>query len=185
MKRIAVLIIFLSMGTVVLNAQKFEVTNAYLGLTHYQKDKDPEELNKAKVAIDKASLDPSTSGDAKTWTYRGQIYVALYQKDFNDKMTSHKDITDAAKKSSLSYLETPTANLVEATNAFLKAKSLDVKYKTYVDDYTKGLGDCYFFLQNAGIGRFNQKQYADAVPMFELASDILAADHKFDTINIG
>ncbi len=182
MKRIASILIFLSMGTVILNAQKFEVTNAYLGYTHYIKEKDPEELAKAKIAIDKASLNADTKDDPKTWTYRGQIYLALYQKEFNDKMASHKDITDAAKKSSLSYLETPTSNLTEATTAFLKAKSSDV-HKVYSDDYTRGLADCYFFLQNAGIGRFNQKQYADALPMFELASDILSADHKFDTIN--
>jgi tetratricopeptide (TPR) repeat protein len=183
MKRIALVVISLALGTITF-AQKNEVTNAYLGYTHYVKEKDPDELAKAKVAIDKASLDASTSGDPKTWTYRGQIYIALYQKEFNEKMISHKDMTDGAKKASTSYLETSTANLVEATNAFLKAKTLDV-HKVYVDDISKGLGDCYFFLQNAGIGRFNQKMYPDALPMFELASDILAADHKFDTINIG
>lgn len=183
MKRIAAVLVFLSMGTVVLNAQKFEVTNAYLGYTHFLKERDPEELAKAKVAIDKASIHPDTKDGAKTWTYRGQIYLALYQMAFNASMAAHKDVTDAAKKSSLAYLETPTPNLMEATSAFLKAKSLDAP-KVYVEECTRGLADCYLFLQNAAIGRFNQKQYVEAVPMFELAADILAADHKFDTINV-
>ncbi len=183
MKRIIVLAISLSLGTVVLNAQKFERTNAYLGYTHYMKEKDPEELAKAKIAIDKATINTETKDDAKTWTYRGQIYVALYQREFADKMASHKDITDASKKSSLSYLETPITNLIEATSAFLKAKSLDAANKVYVDDYTRGMADCYFYLQNAGISRYNQKQYLEALPLFESASDIVSSDHKFDTIN--
>lgn len=165
-------------------AQKNEVTNAYLGYSHYQKEKNPTELNNAKAAIDKASVHPDTKDDAKTWAYRGNIYLALYQKQFGDVMNTHKDITDAGKKQSMSFAETPTANLIEATNSYLKAKSLDTK-QVYADEHIKpGLGNCYYYLQNAGISRFNQKIYAEAEPLFELAADIPASDKKTDTLNI-
>ncbi len=182
MKRIALIIILISLGAINLHAQKNEVTNAWSALNSYNKEKDVDYLMRAKTAIDKATVNPDTKDDAKTWLYRGQIYLAFYQKDFNEKMASHKDITDPGKKSSLSYTEASTANLTEASTAFLRSKALDSK-KVYDAEWAKGLGDCYFYLQNAGISRFNQKQYAEAFPLFESAADVVASDRKFDTLN--
>lgn len=183
MKRIAALVISLSFGLVTLNAQRNEVTNAWSALNSYQKEKDADYLVRAKVAIDKATVHADTKDDAKTWLYRGQIYIALHQKDFKEKMDLHKDITDPGKKSSMAYLEVSPVNLTEATNAFLRSKALDSK-KIYEGEWSKGLGDCYFYLQNSGISRFNQKQYVEAYPMFEMAANIVASDRKFDTLNI-
>lgn len=182
MKKIAALVVFMSFGIVALNAQKNERINAWNNMNNYIKEKDPDYLVRAKTAIDKASVHPDTKDDAKTWVYRGQIYLLIYQKEFKEKMDAHKDITDPGKKSSTAHLESNPANLVEATNAFLRAKSLDVKGVSS-DDWSKGLGDCYFYLQNSAISRFNQKMYAEAYPMFELSADIVASDHKFDTLN--
>jgi Flp pilus assembly protein TadD len=183
MKRIAALVISLSFGLVTLNAQRNEVTNAWSALNSYQKEKDAEYLTRAKVAIDKATVHPDTKDEAKTHVYRGQIYLAMYQKDIKEKSELHKDVTDPGKKSSMAFMEAAPTNLSEATTAFLRAKALDPK-KIYEAEWTKGLGDCYFNLQNAGISRFNQKQYAEAYPLFTQASDIVASDRKFDTINI-
>ncbi|CAN5186976.1 hypothetical protein BH09BAC5_BH09BAC5_17590 [soil metagenome] len=138
MKRIAILVLSISLGLVKLQAQKNEVTNAWSAMNSYNKEKDADYLARAKVAIDKATVHPDTKDESKTWLYRGQIYLLMYQKDFNEKMTSHKDITDPGKKSSLSYLEASAENLTEASNAFLRSKSLDAK-KVYEAEWSKGL----------------------------------------------
>ncbi len=182
MKRIVAVLISIALGTSAF-AQKNELTNAYLGLVHYQKEKDVEELARAKVAIDKAALNASTMQDAKTWSYKGQIYLALYQKEFSTTLALHKDIANIEKRNSIAYSETADLFLIEATNSFLKSKQMDA-YKVYLDNNNRGLGDCYSFVQNVGVSRYNQKQFATALPMFELASAVFAGDGKLDTLNI-
>lgn len=181
MKRYLTIIAALALSSGLL-AQKSEVTNAWGAFYNgYKKTKNPAELVKAKGHIDNATTHADTKDDPKTWAYRGDIYLALYQKDFNEKMNSHKDITDGNKKQSMSYSETPTANLIEATNAFLKSKALDTR-KIYSDNITNpGLNNCNFNLQNAGLSMFNIQKYTEATPLFELASDISAADKRLDT----
>ncbi len=183
MKKIAALIVSLSFGIVALHAQKNEVTNTYMNMKTYNSEKDPDYLFRAKANIDKATVHPDTKEDAKTWVYRGQVYIAIYQKEFAEKIASHKDITDPNKKSATAYLETSTSNLVEATNAFLRGKALDAK-KIYEAEIARGLGDCYYNLGNTGISFFNQKKYAEAYPMFAMAADITASDKKVDSLNI-
>jgi Flp pilus assembly protein TadD len=186
MKKIAALVIFLLPGMLTLNAQKNERNNAFFNMNNYTNSKDKVAdaylLDRAKEAIDKASAHPDTKDDPQTWVYRGQIYMLIFQKEFKAKSDAHKDITDPGKKNATAHLETNPANLIESTNAFLRAKSLDPK-GIYSDECTRGLGDCYFNLQNSAISRFNQKMYGDAYPMFQLASDIVSADKKFDTLN--
>ena len=186
MKRIsAVFIGVFLLATISGNAQKNELTNCYMDLNAYDKGKDPADLAKAKIAIDKATVDPSTSGGAKTWYYRGKVYIRLYQKELADKMVAHKDMTDIPKKTNLCYYETPVTNLIESTNSFLKGKVLN---NDLVDEYTQGisagLGDCYYALQMSAIQRFSAKEYANALPMFELAVDVSASSKIFDTVNI-
>lgn len=165
-------------------AQKNKVTTAYMSFNNYKKAKDPADLTKAKENIDAATIHADTKDDAKTWVYRGNIYLALYQAEFNAALQANKDVTDGAKKSSLAYTQVATGNLTEATNAYLKAKSLDQKYKAYEDEIIKGLGDCYFYTQNIGIQQYNQQKYAEAYPMFELAMSISASNGITDTQNL-
>jgi predicted Zn-dependent protease len=181
-KKVLVIAAALLVSTGAAFAQKAKVTTAYNALNSYNKDKDPADLQKAKTNIDDASVHADTKDDAKTWFYRGNVYLALYQADFNAKLAAHKDVTDAGKKSSMAYTEAPTSNLSEATNAYLKAKSLD-KYQVY-EGIGKGIADCYFYSQNVGIANYNQEKYAEAYPMFELATSISAANNVTDTLNI-
>jgi tetratricopeptide (TPR) repeat protein len=171
-------------------AQKAKVTTAKNSLDNYnaEKKKDPAYaktmLDKAKLNIDEASVHTDTKDDAKTWYYRGNVYMAIYLDDFNKKMDSYKDITDAGKKQSMAYTETPTGSLVEATNSYLKAKALD-KYDVYgPEGLAKAISDCYVYTQNCGLANFGQKKYAEALPMFELAADISAANKVVDSLNI-
>jgi Flp pilus assembly protein TadD len=164
-------------------AQKNKRTTAYMAFGRYQKDKDVSELMKAKTNIDDASVHPETSGDAQTWLYRGNIYLALYQKDFTDKVNSITDVTDAGKKQMMAYTLAPQTNLIEASNAYLKTKQLDTK-KVFPMETSKGLADCYTYSQNVGVANYNQQKYNEALPMFEMAADITASAGKTDTSNI-
>ncbi len=182
MKKVMVIAAALLVSTGAVFAQKAKVTTAYNALNSYNKGKDPADLQKAKTNIDDASVHADTKDDAKTWAYRGNVYLALYQIEFNAKLALHKDETNPSKKSAMAYVEAPTANLTEATNSYLKGKALD-KYAVY-DDIPKGLGDCYFYSQNIGISNYNQEKYAESYPMFELALAISASSKVTDTVNI-
>lgn len=187
MKRIITLIAVLA--GVSLFAQKEILVDAVMNYNHYNDakpgQKNPADLAKAKDKIDLATVHADTKDQSKTWVYRGLIYLALYQQDFNVKMDAHKaDIADANKRQAVAFQEAPVTNLIEATNALIKAKAMDAKYKTYEDKTAPGLNNCYFYLQSAGIGRSNQKNYNEAGPLFELSADIVATDKKMDTVNI-
>lgn len=182
MKKVLVIAAALLVSTGVAFAQKNKVTTAYNATTSYDRDKDPADLQKAKTNIDDASVHADTKDDAKTWFYRGKVYLRLYQADYNAQLASIKDVTDAGKKQSMAYVSTPTTNLAEASNSFLKAKALD-KVQVY-DDINKGLADCYFYTQNVGIANYNQEKYAEAYPMFDLAMSISASNGVTDTQNI-
>ncbi|MBI3509805.1 MAG: tetratricopeptide repeat protein [Bacteroidetes bacterium] len=185
MKRFFALAIIFSLGTAEVIAQPNEVTNAWSALNTYRKSKDPYDLNKAKVAIDKATINADTKDNAKTWGYRGNIYLALYQKQLSDTIAAHPEITEPPKKTAKAFFASPVANLVEATNSYLKCKTLDAKLQVYQDDcYGPGLRDCYNDVQNAGITRFNHQMYAESEPMFELAIDISSSSKMFDTVNV-
>lgn len=182
MKKILVLAVAVLATAGIANAQKNKVTTAYNAMQSYNREKDPADLAKAKQNIDDATIHADTKDDAKTWFYRGNVYLALWTADFNAQMNSIKDVTDAGKKRSMAYSTTPTANLIEATNAYLKAKQLD-KVKVY-DGITGGLADCFAHTQNVGISNYNQEKYAEAYPMFELAIAISGSSGVTDTVNI-
>ncbi len=186
MKRIAALVVSLSFA-LALTAQKNERTSAYMAMGSYNSSKNKVEdayyLDRAKIAIDKATVHADTKDDVTTWLYRGQIYLLIYVKSYNEKLALHKDVADPNKKASMAYLEAPSSNLTEATSAFLRAKSLDTR-TIEQDAWTRGLADCYFYLNNVGISYFNQKQYGEAYPMFEMAAAVTASSKKVDTLNI-
>ncbi len=182
MKKFLVVAATLLVTSGVAFGQKVKVTTCFNAMESYKREKDPADLAKAKLNIDAASIHDDTKGDAKTWFYRGNVYLALYQADFAAKMASITDVADAGKKQSMAYAGTPTANIIEATNAYLKAKALD-KVEVY-DGIGRGLADCYFFTQNIGIANYNQEKYADAYPMFDLAISISSSNGITDTLNI-
>lgn len=182
MKKILVLAVAVFATAGIANAQKNKVTTAYNAMQSYNREKDPADLAKAKTNIDDATVHADTKDDAKTWFYRGNVYLALFNSDFTATMNGIKDVTDAGKKRSMAYATTPTVNLIEATNAYLKAKNLD-KVQVY-DGIGQGLSDCYAHTQNVGIANYNQQKYAEAYPMFELAISISSSSGVTDTLNI-
>lgn len=183
MKKILVLAAAIAMTAGVAYAQKNKVTTAYMAHKNYKTDKDPFNLNKAKTNIDDASVHPDTKDDSKTWYYRGDIYLSLFNADYNATLNSITNVDDMGKKRSMAYVQVPTANLIEATNSYLKAKNLD-KVGAYAEGIAQGLQDAYGHDQNVGIANYNQQKYAEALPMFELANTISVANGITDTVMI-
>jgi Tfp pilus assembly protein PilF len=182
-KCFSLLAIVLFAGAVNLSAQKFEVNSAVADMRQYDRDNNYPTLLSAKAHIDKATVHIDTKDDANTWVHRGEIYQRLYQKELNEKLALHVDVTDGNKKSMMAFEETPTANLTEAGLSYLKAKSLDTK-KIYSEYIRMGLDDIYYKVQMVGIALSNQQKDAEALPFFEMAVDIAASSKRIDTVNI-
>lgn len=127
-------------------AQNAEVVNAY----NYLKFN---ELDKAKTAIDKAVKDPKTGINAKTWFYRGQIYMGIASSQ--DPVVKAYD-TDALNK---------------AIESFEKTQELDAK-KNYVNDIKRNMIILMNMVAQKGIDEYQNKNYAEAAHNFERTSTL-------------
>ncbi len=150
MKKVIVITLILLFGTTLVKSQPFNVQSAY---NFMNKGK----LDKAKTAIDEATLDGKTSTWPKTWYYRGSIYYDIYfSKDKNFKSLD----TNALKVS---------------FDAFLKAIQLDEK-KEFFNDYHPKILSCeaqYYYNKgiqsyNLGVKNNDKKSFKDALSNFEL-----------------
>ncbi len=106
------------------------------------------ELDKAKLAIDEASVHPKTMAEAKTWYYRGLVYYKIYQS----KEEKFKNLDPDPLK--------------QAYQSFAKAKELDANQRFEAEllfQMTRTSAD-YF---NKGSAEFEQKKFAQAVESFE------------------
>jgi tetratricopeptide (TPR) repeat protein len=181
MKKIVLLSVAFVMGAgMPLMAQKSKRTSAWSAMNEYRRSNDADYLNKAKQNIDEASVHPDTKDDAATWVYVGDIYLALYQREYNTALAAIKDVNDNGKKQSMAYVTTPVTNLNTATDAYLKANKLDLK-RANIDGIMKGLSDCNFRMQNYGIAMYGQKNYTEAYPAFDRAVSMGAAMNKVDS----
>ena len=75
MKRISLLFITTCLSVSLAHSQKAKVQTAWIFY------KDPYKYDKAKEAIDEATLNEQTSVMAKTWYYRGLIYASLFNSE--------------------------------------------------------------------------------------------------------
>ena len=133
----------LLLATIFVYGQKKEMNNAFnFYLNGY--------LDRAKDAIDKAILNDETAKDAKTWMYRGNIYLRL---------------ADAKEKKDREY-QNLCKNCAEvAYDAYMKAFELDPKITVGnmgIDNPAQGLKYCAGYLYNDALGFFENKQYEEA-----------------------
>jgi tetratricopeptide (TPR) repeat protein len=103
---------------------------------------------KAKTAIDKASVHEKTIGDAKTWFYRGNVYLEIAKSE------------DAAIKSLSSNA------LAEALTAYTKSIELDEKNK-YKSDCQYGRSQVVALLFNQGVQFYTAQKYKEAISSFK------------------
>ena len=120
-------------------------------------------LPKAKVAIDAAIEHSKTKNDAKTWLYRGEIYIEIAKSPLGDLVG-----IGAGEAAKIGY------------EALLKAKELDVD-GDFADDLKTYLGmssEVYF---NLAVAKYNEKVYPEAGDLFNQAFDIANSTGRFDT----
>lgn len=106
------------------------------------------ELDKAKQAIDEASVHPKTMAESKTWYYRGLLYYKLYQSKDEKFKSLDPDPLKVAYQS------------------FVKAKELDDKKRFEAEllfQLTRTSAD-YF---NKGSAEFEAKQFEKSLESFE------------------
>lgn len=142
MKKLIFILIAVSASSISF-AQKSQVVSAWNYLNNG-------ELDKAKTAINTATNDETTKIMAKTWFYRGNIYLAIY----NDS-TRKKDFND----------------LTEAYNSYIKAKEYDAKGEFTIDLMNPWLEVAYYTFNEAVIP-YNAKDYQKAYDNFMRVSEI-------------
>ncbi len=162
------------------NAQFTKVVTAYNYLKDYETTKDAESLTKAKEAIDQASVNEKTSDDAKTFVYKGQIYLTIFDKNHRLNMEKLTNISDPNKKTLMAYQNTSATDLDEAYKAFSKGKQLDVKEK-YTSEIKEGIMRIAMHSENKGVADYNAKKYEEALSSFERAYEINGVN---DTSNL-
>lgn len=120
-------------------AQKAKVQTAW----NYLKNED---LDKAKEAIDEASVNESSMGMAKCWYYRGLIYQGMYRN----------------KK----YGALSADPLGEAYKSYKKALEIDPKYE-FKDEIMVNIASITASIFNDGLDAYNAKDYSKALTSFE------------------
>ncbi len=139
MKRILLLLtVIICTGTISF-AQKSKVQTAW---NYYKYD----ELDKAKSAIDEASENPTTSGMAKTWYYKGLIYQKLYKHE--------------------KYGTLEPNSLSIAYHSYSKALEIepDYEFAAEINQNRQVIGNMLF---SQGVEYFNAKKYDLALESFE------------------
>ena len=171
MKKLALLIAFIITATF-----SFSQNNMVVSAFNYHRNG---KLDKAKEAIDKATVHPKTISNAKTWYYRGNIYIDIYWSQ--DEIYKNLD-PDALNK---------------AYEAYTKATELDTKNNYTIDILQRMpiVAQAYFddgaIKYNLGIGAVEQhdsiltiKEFKDAVNSFKKAYEIYNEAGTIDTLSL-
>lgn len=181
MKKYVVFAALTLAGIAPVSAQSAKRTTAYNALETYKREKNPADLTKAKANIDEAMQDAGVAGETKSWVYKGNIYVAVFERDLGLEKDKITDVTDAGKKTMMAYSTVSSSELTDAVNAYVKGWGMDTK-KAWTDDLRTGLGNCYNHSFNLGLSYYNNKKYAEAIPAFEQAALIAQTkDNRVDT----
>ena len=138
MKKI-LLSLVLVMSTASLFAQNQKVQSAILYNRHG-------ELDKAQAAIDEAILNPKTSESAKTWYYRGEVYLSIFGSE--------------------QYASLASDPLVTALESYSKSLVLDLK-NDFSDDSRRKIGSAFNTIYNRGVERYSKKDFVNALADFE------------------
>lgn len=146
--------------TVIISTVTFAQNNKVVSAYNYLKY---DELDKAKLAIDEASKNPSTSEKAKTWYYRGQVY---------------QRISDSEKFKSLD----PNA-LQVAFESYKKALSLPDVNKIDIADLQRLYASVGNNMVNKGIDQFKTQDYANAVTSFENGIEVAKQFKSVDSLS--
>lgn len=132
-------------------AQNDAVTSAFL----YNKDG---EFDKAKEAIDNASVHEKTRDKPKTWYFRGLIYKNILVSQ-NPKYQSLQ--ADAPR---------------QTYESFSKAMALGKPGDEYFDNSSKEIQNLWGIFLNDGIAKYQEKKHVEAIASYEIAQAIQPKD---------
>ncbi len=154
MKKIIITLAIISMAGALM-AQPSKRTSAFNYHRYGQ-------LDKAKTAIDEASQNEATIGDAKTWFYRGNIYY------------------DIAISTDPKYRSLDPDPLNVAWESYKKAQQLDAKkeFKDDIDRYIPAVAEAYY---NTGVLYYNGQDFKNSALSFEKAFNVNQSIGKVDT----
>jgi hypothetical protein len=152
------------------------------------------DIAKAKELIDQATVNESTSGNAKAWLLKAVVYQAIGMSAQKDEMPVMNFIINdnpyLLKLDAAAPLVSSTPNaLFTAIDAYAKSLSLDGKYSK--EELSPLLKNLTFVHYNNGINQMNKSQFADASKSFEGVARVCQIDNKnffkgdpqIDTIN--
>ena len=176
----------LLLATVLVNGQKKEVNNAYNAYVNAYFDK-------AKDAIDRAILNDETAKDAKTWMYRGNIYLRIadirekeshWQRAKADSLRLGKPapVLTRDQQSEMSYANLCTNCAEIAYESYMKAFALDPKITVEnmgINDPGKGLGYCSGYLYSDALKLFENKKYEEAYVLLDKANKAAAETQDY------
>ena len=134
-----------------ISAQTSAVTNAILnqrtGL-----------LDKARADIDKAVVNEKTSGKAKTWYTRGEIYQGMLESPIYSKQLQ------------------PGEGVQKAFESYSKVVELDTKTGEFGKQAVTRMEGLYGQAFNDAVNSYNAKDYDKAIASYKLASQLKPQD---------
>ncbi len=151
-------------------SQNSNLNKAISLLEDYEKYNELKSLPNAKTRIDSATVNPATSDKYKTWFYRGQIYLALFEQSIKNEMTKIQE-TDVNKKIIAAYFNISMADAEEALKGFQKELTLDDK-KVYTPDATSRIKTLAGYYGTKALALLINKNYADAITYYETSCDL-------------
>ncbi|MDO7851823.1 tetratricopeptide repeat protein [Hymenobacter convexus] len=133
------------------SAQTSAVTNAILNQRSGL-------LDKARTDIDKAIVNEKTSGKAKTWYTRGEIYQGMLDSPIYGKQLQ------------------PGEGLQKSYESFAKTIELDTKDGEFGKQAVARLDNLYGHAFNDAVNSYNAKDYDKAIENYKLASKLKPQD---------
>ncbi len=161
--RIVLFIVLLS--PVIVAAQKSKVVSAYNYLRYYSQDKSSKDLISARENIDEAAKHEQSKGLAKTWYYRGKIYIEIAR----------------SKDPEITKLSVDPVSI--AFESLIKAKSFGDK-KIDNNDIDQNLRIVTIMSFQNGVTAYNAKDYEKSLMNFERCIAIAEAFKVTDSLAI-
>jgi hypothetical protein len=167
MKKIAV-VFFAVLISITGFAQNSKYVNAVNYFADYNSANEQSALDKAKENIDSAAVNEKTKDKPKTHVLRGQVYLAIFQRNLRAETERQTAISDPKKGEAMGYFNTSASELMTAYDAFALAKTQDTKLN-FTTEINKGINDISILLTNKAVYDYSNKNYASALPSFEKA----------------
>ena len=163
-------------------SQNQNVNKAISYYEDYEKYNEMKSLPLAKEKIDLAAENESTREKYKTWYFRGQIYLALFDLNLKNEMNKIQE-QDNVKKLVAAYQIVSMVEVDEALKSFQKETELDDK-KIYTNDANAKMRVIASNYSDKAYSCLLNKNYSDAITFYEKSYEIKLKMNNTDTAAI-